>query len=93
MQDRITKEKIRNYKELTVNALNMAKKSIIKGKESEAKEITEMVSNYLSDSGYFEKTGDFINAFAAINYAHGWLDSGVRLGIFDVLDDKLFTIK
>jgi hypothetical protein len=52
-----------------------------------------MVSNYLSDSGYFEKTGDFINAFAAINYAHGWLDSGVRLGVFNVKDDKLFTVK
>jgi len=47
----------------------------------------------LSDAKYFERKKDFVNAFAAINYAHGWLDSGVRLDIFDVNDDKLFTIK
>ena len=52
-----------------------------------------MVSNYLSDSEYFEKNYDFVNVFAAINYAHGWLDCGVRLGIFNVKNRKLFTIK
>ncbi len=52
-----------------------------------------MVSNYLSDAKYFEQKKDFVDAFAALNYAHGWIDSGVRLGIFDVKDDKLFTIK
>ena len=31
--------------------------------------------------------------FAAINYAHGWLDSGVRLSIFKVKDNKLITVK
>ena len=36
---------------------------------------------------------DFVNAFGALNYAHGWIDSGVRLGIFNVYDDKLFTVK
>ena len=52
-----------------------------------------MVENYLSDAQYFEDKGDFVNAFAALNYAHGWLDSGVRLDVFNVKDDKLFTIK
>jgi hypothetical protein len=33
-----------------------------------------------------------VNVFAAVNYAHGWLDCGARLKIFDVRDDKLFTI-
>ena len=41
----------------------------------------------------FEENKDFVNAFAALNYAHGWLDSGVRLDIFEVKDDKLFTVK
>ena len=93
MQNTITKEKIEKYKTLTSKALGIVKKSIIKGKESEAKEIINMVSNYLSDSKFFEEKQDFVNAFAALNYAHGWLDSGVRLGIFDVKDDRLFTIK
>ncbi|MEK6847780.1 MAG: DUF357 domain-containing protein [Nanoarchaeota archaeon] len=92
-KDRITKEKIEKYRGLTSRALKTAKSAIAKGRKKDADEIIKMVSNYLSDSGYFEKTGDFINAFAAISYAHGWLDSGVRLGIFKVTDDKLFTIK
>jgi uncharacterized protein len=91
MQDKISKDKIKKYRELTEKALGVAKKSVLKKEESD--EIIKMVSAYLSDSEYFEKEGDFVNAFAAINYAHGWLDSGARLGIFDVKDDKLFTIR
>ena len=52
-----------------------------------------MASNYLSDAKYFQKKEDIVNSFAALNYAHGWIDSGVRLGIFDVHDNKLFTVK
>lgn len=89
----ITKERIEKYIKLTSKALKKAKKNIIEGKESSAKEIIEMVENYLSDAKHFEKKGDWINSFAAINYAHGWLDSGVRLNVFDVKDDRLFTIK
>jgi len=93
MQNKITKEKLKKYFNLTTKALSIAKKSIIKGKENHAKEIIEMVSNYLSDAKHFESSKDYVNAFAALNYAHGWLDSGVRLDIFEVSDDKLFTIK
>ena len=93
MEDKITKQKLEKYYNLTSKALEIVKKSIIKGKEQEAKEIIEMVSNYLSDAKHFEEKQDFVNSFAAINYAHGWLDSGVRLGVFDVTDNKLFTIK
>ena len=93
MKDKITKQKIDKYSLLTTNALKIIKKSIRKGKEKEAKEIIEMVTNYLSDSKYFEKNKDYINTFAALNYAHGWIDSGVRLDVFKVKDDKLFTVK
>ncbi len=51
-----------------------------------------MTTNYLSDAAHFEEKEDYVNAFGALNYAHGWLDSGVRLGIFDVRDNSLFTI-
>lgn len=91
--DKITQQKIDKYYALTSKALKMAEESIIDGKEDYAKEIMDMVSNYLSDAKHFEKSGDFVSAFAALNYAHGWLDSGVRLDVFDVKDDKLFTIK
>ena len=88
----ITKEKLNSYRKITEKALQIAKKSITKGKEKDAKEIIEMVQCYLSDSLHFEKKGHFVNAFACINYAHGWLDSGARLKIFNVKDTKLFTI-
>jgi len=93
MKTEITKEKLEQYFKLTSTALEIAKKSIVKGKETYAKEIIDMVSNYLSDAKHFEKNKDFVNAFAALNYAHGWLDAGVRLDIFKVKDDKLFTVK
>lgn len=93
MIDKITKEKLEKYFVLTSTALKEVKKNIIKGKAKYAKEIIEMVENYLSDARHFKKNEDFVNAFSALNYAHGWLDSGVRLDIFDVKNDKLFTIK
>jgi len=93
MQDRITKEKIKKYRTLTSKAIKIAEDSIIEGKEKQAREIIKMVSDYLSDSEYFEKNKDLVNAFAALSYAHGWLDAGARLGIFDVKDDSLFVIK
>jgi len=93
MDDKITKEKLKRYFDLTKKALGEAKGNIVKGKEKGAEEIIEMVENYLSDAKFFEDKKEFVNAFGAINYAHGWLDSGVRLGIFDVKNGKLFTIK
>ena len=92
MENEITPEKLKKYFRLTETALAEVKKNIFKGKEGEAKEIIDMVSNYVSDAHHFEDKKDFVNAFAALNYAHGWLDSGVRLKVFDVNDDRLFTV-
>jgi hypothetical protein len=92
IKDKITNKTVEKYREITQKAFAIAEKSISKGKENEAKEIIKMVSCYISDSKHFEKNGDFVNAFGAIYYAHGWLDCGARLKIFDVNDDKLFTI-
>lgn len=88
----VCKTKIEKYRKLTAKALAIAKKSVNKGKETEAKEIIRMVECYISDAEHFEKQRHFVNAFAAINYAHGWLDAGARLKIFDVSDNNLFTI-
>jgi len=93
MENKITKEKIEKYFDLTTRALVKAKENIISGKESYSTEIINMVENYLSDAKHFESKEDLVNAFAAINYAHGWLDAGVRLDIFNVKDDSLFTVK
>ena len=93
MENKITKEKLEKYFKLTETALKEIKKNIIKGKEKDAKEIIDMAENYLSDAHHFERKSDFVNAFAAINYSHGWIDSGVRLSVFNVKDNNLFTIK
>ena len=93
LKDKITQESLENYRKITEKAFSIIKKSIFKNKELDAKKIFEMVECYLSDSKHFEKQGDLINSFGAIYYAHGWIDCGVRLGIFDVHDDKLFTVR
>ena len=52
-----------------------------------------MAHSYYRDAEHFRKEGDLVNAFAAVNYAHGWLDCGARIGLWDVGgDDRLFTL-
>jgi hypothetical protein len=85
--------RLAKYFSVTEKALKIAKENITKGKEKEAKEILEMATCYVSDAHHFEKQGHFVNAFACVNYAHGWLDTGSKLGIFNVKDTKLFVIK
>ena len=92
MENKITKETIDKYRKITEKAFAIARKNVSKGREKEAKEIILMVECYLSDSKHFEDKGDLVNTFGAIYYAHGWLDCGARLAIFNVTDDKLFTI-
>ena len=91
-QDKITAEKIGKYRKITEKALDIIKRNISKGKEKEAQEIIKMVDAYMSDSKHFENKGDLINALGAVYYAHGWIDCGARLKIFEVSDSDLFTI-
>jgi len=58
-----------------------------------ADDFYRMAKAYFNDAGHFFDEGDHVNAFACVNYAHGWLDAGARLGLFDVgEDDQLFTL-
>ena len=91
MKDKVAKEKLERYFDLTGRGLEKVRVSVVEGREEDAREIIEMVENYLSDARHFEGEGDIVNAFAALAYAHGWLDCGVRLGIFDVEDPELFV--
>jgi hypothetical protein len=48
---------------------------------------------YCLDAEIFFKNRDCINTSACMNYVHGWLDVGVRIGLFDAGgDDQLFTL-
>jgi len=88
----VCERRIDKYRKISEAALKLAKKNIAKGKEEEAKEIITMVECYLADSKHFEKQGHQVNAYGCLNYAHGWLDCGARLKIFNVTDNKLFTV-
>jgi uncharacterized protein len=52
----------------------------------------QMARSYLADARHFLATGDPDRALAAVSYAHGWIDAGVRLGLLDGGgDDQRFT--
>lgn len=89
----VCKARLEKYFSITEKALAEAKKKINQNRKKEAEEIIDMSSRYLEDAKYFEKQGHFVNAFACLNYAHGWLDAGSRLGIFEVDDSSLFVVK
>ncbi|MFQ5907956.1 MAG: DUF357 domain-containing protein [Thermoplasmata archaeon] len=58
-----------------------------------AQDYLGMARAYYEDATHFRKTGRSVEAFAAVNYAHGWLDAGARLGVLDTGgDDQLFTL-
>jgi len=93
VEDKITKEKLEKYFSVTNTALSLAMSSGNRTNlNDERLDILDMIKRYISDAEHFYKKGDYINAFAALNYAHGWLDTAARLGIFDVHDSKYFTV-
>lgn len=93
MEKEVTEERIMRYLEITKKALVMAKKSTDKKREKEAKAVYDMAERYCKDANYFKGKGMLVTAFAAINYAHGWLDAGSKLGLFKVKDTRLFVVK
>jgi len=57
-----------------------------------AADCQEMAVSYLDDGRHFRAEGDLVNALAAFSYGYGWLDAGVRMGLFAVPEDTdLFT--
>ncbi len=93
--DSITQDKIDRYFDVTGRALKKVKlkKTCEIDVERSAKDFLDMAQRYFSDAEHFYENGDIVNAFAALNYAHGWLDAGARIGLFDVgKDNVLFTV-
>ena len=91
----ITDEKLAKYFDVTGRALEKVKlndSGTIKWKEA-AEDFLDMATRYFNDAKHFKEKGEIVNAFAALNYAHGWLDAGARLKLFDVQGDNvLFTV-
>jgi hypothetical protein len=91
----ITLAKIEKYLDTTQRAFDKLQKVTPDPSWSNrmAEDFLTMATAYFSDAKNFKEKGDHVNAFACVNYAHGWLDAGARLGFFDVgRDDVLFTL-
>lgn len=91
----LTDAKIEKYLDTTRRALEKLKP--VPPSPSHLKTVADdfllMANSYFNDAKHFAGVGDYINAFACVNYAHGWLDAGARLGLWDVGgDDVLFTL-
>lgn len=95
MNDTITEQKIDRYLDITRRALEKLKVATPErsfGKRL-ADDFLNMATSYYNDAKHFRENGDFVTAFAAVNYAHGWIDCGARIGLWDVgQDDQLFTL-
>ena len=88
----ITKEKIEKYFSITGEAYEMAKGKVNPEFKEVGLDFLDMISRYISDAKHFFSKDDYVNAFAALNYAHGWLDAGARARIFLVNDSRLYTV-
>ena len=95
IKNKITIEKLDSYFDVTGRALEKVKISAPckTHLHTSAQDYLDLAKRYFSDAKHFKNEGNFVNAFAALNYAHGWLDAGARLGLFDVEHDStLFTV-
>ncbi len=95
MQNTITDEKIDRYLAITKKALD--KLEIAAPERSFNRRLAdsflEMAVSYYNDAKHFRENGDLVTAFASVNYAHGWIDCGARIGLFETGgDDQLFTL-
>ena len=89
----ITLEKVKKYFSITNEALEMVRSHEMDiDRISQANDFLDMASRYFSDAEHFFEKGDWVLAFGALNYAHGWLDAGARSGLFKVKDSRLFTV-
>ncbi len=93
MNNTITLEKLEKYFSITKEALDKAKNALDSQRKAQAEDFLDMASRYYQDANYFlTEKNDVVLAFAALNYAHGWLDAGARIGLFKVKDNRLFTV-
>ncbi len=95
-EDRITDEKLATYFSVAQRALDEVKIITPKGSHLEivAWDYLDMAKRYFSDADYYyREKGDYVTAFASLNYLHGFLDAGARLGVFKVSSNELFAFE
>ena len=90
----LTVVRVIHYLSITENARTKATPlASTPDQETMLKTLLSMADDYANDAQYFLDQGDLIRAFGAINYAHAWIDAGVKLRLLDGHgDDVLFTL-
>ncbi len=93
-QHTVLEEKVKRYGDLLHKALKAFE---IASQENShlrkvADDFSNMASSYYDDGRHFMEEGDMVNALVCFSYGHAWLDAGVKLGVFKVSDENLFTI-
>ena len=93
--ERVTRERVEKYLDITNRARKKATSLCSEG-SLDAQRLSimmRMADDYASDAAHFLSIGDHVRAFGAINYAHAWVDAGVKIGLLDGHgDDVLFTL-
>jgi len=91
----VTTERVEKYLDITQRARAKATPLVADGSDEQRHlaVMLRMADDYASDARHFLETGDLVRAFGAINYAHAWIDAGVKIGWLDGHgDDVLFTL-
>ncbi|MBN2566620.1 DUF357 domain-containing protein [Candidatus Woesearchaeota archaeon] len=91
----VTDGRLARYFDITGRALAKAEPFPDADEEHhrQAREALDMARRYYDDAGHFREKGDLVTAFAALNYAHGWLDAAARFGLIDAGgDSELFVV-
>ena len=76
-------------KALSIIKINIKNKSFL---QDMAEDYLSMAKNYLKDGKELESKKDYARALASYSYAYGWIDAGVRIGLFYATDRNLFTL-
>ncbi|MDD1746091.1 MAG: DUF357 domain-containing protein [Candidatus Methanoperedens sp.] len=93
-QPAVLDEKVKRYENLLSRALlafEVAQQDMTHLRKV-ADDFSTMAQAYYDDGKFFLEQGDKVNALACFSYGHAWLDAGVKLGVFKVSDESLFTI-
>ena len=79
-------EKTDRYEAMLADALDVATAAVPPSTPlgAAAADVREMAESYLADGRHFREHDDPVNALVAFSYGYGWLDAGVRLGLFAV---------
>ena len=88
-------EKTDRYEQMLADALEAAEQTPPADTPlgESATDCRAMATSYLQDGRHFRANDDPVNALASFSYGYGWLDAGVRMGLFSIPEDtELFTM-